>query len=447
MSEQVAAGERPAAEVVHIHAIAHGGEGVGRCPEGPETRTWLVEGALPGEQVLAVRTEEHRRMLRGRTVQVLVASPDRAAPLPEGRCGGCSWQHVRPEAQAELKRQIAEGQLRRLGIAVPEVVPSPQPLGYRRRARFHYVREGEALRLGFYRPHSHELQDAHECPVLDAPIRHARARARLLAPMLPPRGELLAVSDGTHCVLGIPGLAPRADDPQETGMRAALQSILDSVVVGVVARGGRRDLAVGRTRLSLDAQGAEDMPVRTGPFEFAQAQSAQSAALTRRVVALAEARGRRALELYAGAGNFTRALAREAAEVVAVESDRGSAAQLSRLAEKAAELGQRIQARRGDAERVLARLAEEGRGFDCVVLDPPRGGLGVAGARALAQVARGRTVYVSCDPATLARDLEVLIGAGHRAVAAVAFDMMPMTPEVEVVVALEATHGSEGKAR
>lgn len=441
---EAAAGEAPTAgQVVRIHGIAHGGEGVGRS-EG-EGRIWLVEGALPGDHVLVVRTEERRNMLRGRVVRVLAPGPARAE-VDRPTCGGCGWSHVRPEAQAELKRQIAEGQLRRLGIAVPEVVASPQALGYRRRARLHFERRPDGLALGFFRAHTHEIVEGHVCPVLDAPLRHAIGRVRPLASILPDRGELTMLSDGSAVVLGIPGVAPRHEDPEEVELRAALQAALDEVVVGVVVRGGRRELVVGKGRLALDPEGPDGLSVRTGPFEFAQAQAAQNAALVRRVRELAEARGRRVLELFAGAGNFTRALAREAAEIVAVESERESAAALLRLAKQTRAKGQaEIQVRRGDAERALVKFAEEGRGFDSVVLDPPRGGLGLAGARALARVARGRTVMVSCDPATLARDLGPLLAAGHRVVAAAAFDMMPMTPEVEVVVALDAPPGGQAE--
>ncbi|HEY8377625.1 MAG TPA: RsmD family RNA methyltransferase [Nannocystis sp.] len=441
-------------ERVEIRAIAHGGEGVGRAVgEGADPRTWLVEGALPGEHVLAVRTEVRRRMIRGRAVQVLQPSPDRAVPpCPvAGVCGGCGLQHVRPEAQAELKRQIAEGQLRRLGIAVAEALPSPRALAYRRRARLHFERAGEGgARLGFYRRHSHEVLDLAHCPVLDAPLGHALARLRGLlaaggpfAEALPARGEVHLLSDGATVVVGIPGVGPRDDDPHEEALRAALSSALDPVIVGVVVRGGRRELAVGRSRLALADAGPEDMVLSTGPFEFAQAQAAQNRALVARVVDLADASGRRVLELFAGGGNFTRALAREAAEIVAVEEDRAAAASLIRLARRTGSKGlAKIEVRRGDVTRALTRLSADGRGFDSVVLDPPRAGLGLPGAAALARVARGRTVFVACDPATLARDLGPLLEAGHRVVSALVVDMMPMTPEVEIVIALDAPGGA-----
>ncbi|WP_434416271.1 class I SAM-dependent RNA methyltransferase [Nannocystis pusilla] len=445
------AAEAAAGERVEVRGIAHGGEGVGRAVgDGADTRTWLVEGALPGEQVLAVRSEERRRMIRGRTLQVLTPSPDRVTPpCPvEGVCGGCGLQHARAAAQAELKRQIAEGALRRLGIAVPHALASPRALGYRRRARLHVERVGDEVRLGLHRRHSHEVLALAHCPVFDAPLNHALARLAALAggaggfsQVLRQlrRGEVHLLSDGAAVVVGIPGLAPREGDADEAGLRAALAEVLDNVIVGVVARGGRRELVVGRGRLALADAGPEDMAIPTGPFEFAQAQAAQNRALVERVVALADARGGQVLELFAGGGNFTRALAREAAEVVAVEEDRGSASALLRLAKKALASRQaKVEVRRLDATRALGRYAAEGRSFDRVVLDPPRSGLGLHGARALARVASGRTVFVACDPATLARDLEPMLEAGHRAASALAIDMMPMTPEVEVIVALDA---------
>ncbi|MCA9682010.1 MAG: TRAM domain-containing protein, partial [Myxococcales bacterium] len=156
---------------VLVHDLAHGGAGVGRvvAPEGGgdgsegegESRICFVEGALPGERVRMAVDAEHKRWLRGHAVEILEAAPERVA-APCGladRCGGCGWQHVDAAAQAELKRRIVAGQLRRLPIAVERVQPSPQALGYRRRARVHYRRSGETLTLGFYGQRSHEIVD------------------------------------------------------------------------------------------------------------------------------------------------------------------------------------------------------------------------------------------------------------------------------------------------
>ena len=126
-------------------------------------------------------------------------------------------------------------------------------------------------------------------------------------------------------------------------------------------------------------------------------------------------------------------------ELLAVETDAHGVEGLRQLAARiAVRGGARLIVRREPAATALSRAAEAGERFEVVVLDPPRGGLGTGPARDLARVARGRTIYVACDPATLARDLAVLTQAGHQIVDVSVFDLMPMTPEVEVVAVLDA---------
>ncbi|MBL9102114.1 MAG: class I SAM-dependent RNA methyltransferase [Myxococcales bacterium] len=421
-------------ERVAIHGVAHGGEGVGKAEAEP--RTWLVEAALPGEVVLAERVEARARMIRGRVLRVIEASAARQdAPCAiAGACGGCGWQHVRPAAQAELKRDIVAGLLRRFAVPAIAVVASPEALGYRRRARMRFERTDAGLIMGFVGRDGRSVIDAPDCPVLDGPLRHAFARVRGLAALLPAHGEVHAISDGARAVVGV---ASRAEAhghvvplPPLRGGAEAISRALDEVLVGVVGPG----IAVGTTALGVDAAGPEDMSVRTGPFAFAQAQAAQNAAMVEHVARQAGAGHRRGLELFAGSGNFTRRLAPLCKVLTAVELDAGGAANLQTLAARLAVRGCRIEVRREAAAATLAR----GGSYDLVVLDPPRGGLGSKAARDLARVAAGRVVYVSCDPATLARDLADLVTAGRSVVDVTVFDMMPMTPEVEVVVTLAA---------
>lgn len=437
---------------VVIHAIANGGEGIGRAESG-DTRVWFVEGGLPGDTVMVAPLQSKPRMLRGRALEVLVASPLRAAapcPLAE-RCGGCGWQHVRPEAQAGLKAQIVSDLLRKLGPTVTAVA-SPAALGYRRRARMHFEKRPGGLQLGFFARHGHAVIDAPVCPVMDGPLQHAATRMRQAAALLPNHGELHLLSDGARAVVGIAAssdafgqripLPPLAGDGEV--LRAGLMALLDEVLVGIVVAGPRGALGVGVEALELDAAGPEDMSVRTGPFAFAQAQRAQNAALVAHVLAqahvqvLRSGRVSRGLELFAGAGNFTRGLAAELRELTAVEMDGPAAAELQLLASRIAVVGgTRVEVRREAAATTLRGMAERRVRMDLVVLDPPRAGLGTAAARDLVKVARGRVIYVSCDPATLARDLEVLVAGGLRLVDVTVFDMMPMTPEVETVAVLE----------
>ncbi len=440
---------------VTIHAVGHGGEGIGRdLREGADTRVWFVEGGLPGDELLALPRQVKARMIRGQLTGVLQASPMRQeAPCAlAGTCGGCGWQHVKPEAQAGLKAQIVGDLARKLGVAVSTIVASPAALGYRRRARLHFERGSEGLRLGFFGRGGHAVVDAPDCPILDAPLRHALTRLRTLASALPVRGELHGLSDGKRSILGLAAQAEIGGHlvtlppliGEDAPLRARLEGLLDEVLVGIVVAGPRHGLGVGLTTLELDAAGPEDMSVRTGPFGFAQAQAAQNAALVEHVMRWADGdRGRIGLELFAGAGNFTRGLSRKVSELLAVETDARAVIGLQQIAARIGVMGGvKVVVAREPAAATLSRAAAANQRFDLVLLDPPRAGLGVSAARDLARVARGRTIYVACDPATMVRDLAVLTANGHRLIDLAIVDMMPMTPEVEAVAVLEHTGGA-----
>jgi 23S rRNA (uracil1939-C5)-methyltransferase len=421
---------------VRIRGVAHGGAGIGEEVDG-DGRTWFVHGALPDELVEAEIEHEAKRFFRARAVRVLEPSALRVeppCPLADA-CGGCGWQFVDAAGQAELKRKIVADQLRRLPVSVDRVVASPQQLGYRRRARLHYERAaGGGLALGFHRVRSRDVVDVPNCPVLTPELDATMQKLRTIAELLPPSGEVLGISDGRQVVLGLPGVRP------EPELEAACEGLLDDVLVGVVLRGGRRRRGIGTTQLQIDG-GKGQLPTYAGPFVFAQAQREQNAALVDWVVRGARPQRKRVLELYAGNGNFTRGLARHAVRVWAFDDNRDAIGALRQLA---AETGLSINAKQGGVEATVRKLASAGRTYDVVVLDPPRGGLGKGPTRDLARLATQRIVYVSCDPSTLARDLEVLVEAGFAIEDLCVFDMMPMTSEVETAVILHAPTAGGG---
>ena len=390
-----------AATRVTIHAVGHGGEGIGRAQgEGDDTRVWFVEGGLPGDLLLAEPQQVKARMIRGHLQTVLEASPMRQeAPCAlAGTCGGCGWQHVRPEAQAGLKAQIVDDLARKLGVTVTTIVPSPAALGYRRRARIHFEQGREGLQLGFFGRGGHAVIDAPACPILDAPLRHALARFRRLARALPVRGELHGLSDGRRAILGIAAEAELGGQlvklpmlgGEGASLRLKLEALLDAVLVGIVVAGPRSDLGVGLATLELDAAGPEDMSVRTGPFGFAQAQAAQNAALVAHVLRWAGGDPQRplpsphadqqhhhGLELFAGAGNFTRGLSRLVRELTAVETETRAVSSLKQLAARVGvQGGAKVLVQREPAAAALAPAAAAGHRFELGVRDTPRPGLG-----------------------------------------------------------------------
>lgn len=421
---------------IAIRSLAHGGEGVG-APEGGGP-TWFVAGALPGELVEAEAEHTAKRFVRGRLLTVSSPAPERVTPpCPQiaAGCGGCSWQHVDTARQLELKRRIVADQLRAL-VPSEDFVrtgePPPRALYYRRRARLHYVRDGDELRLGFFAAGSRRVLDVPTCMVLVPALDAAVQRLRGAASVLPHEGEVHGVTDGEAAILGLPGVRP---DP---GTLAALEGVLGGSLVGLEVRGGRQSATLGRPHLEIDG-GLGLPPIFASALGFAQANAAVNRALVRHVARAAKAEGARVLELFCGAGNLTRGLARAAQRVWAVDEDREAIGLLRKLSQAE---GLPINAKKSSAMNLVAKIAAGTSRYDVVVLDPPRRGLGETAAAAVGVVAQSRIVYVSCDPATLARDLRVLVGAGFQLSDVTVFDMMPMTPEVEVVATLVRKRGA-----
>jgi len=372
-----------------LDGLAAGGDAVGRDAQG---RVTFVAGGAPGERVRVRIVEQHARWARGELVEVLAPSTARvvpACPYAEARtCGGCPWMHVSRDAQLAAKQAIVESALRKLvarGMVIAPIAAPAPDLGWRRRTRLQI--EGDVL--GFHAPRSHRVTDIARClqlePRLDGAIQAARPA------VAGGRGEL-------HAAIGHAG---------------------DVQLIAVTDRG--RALIAGPPRLELEPG------LVTDADEFAQASAAGNAGLVAAAVAAcAPAPGRRVLELFAGGGNFTRHLVAAGADVVANELQPPATPRAG------------VRFEPGRAEEAVARLAARGERFDAVLLDPPRTGA-LAAARALAPWpdAPARVVYVACDLATAARDLEVLAGAGWTPRTAQPLDLMPQTAHVEVVAIAE----------
>ncbi len=384
-------------EIVEISALAAGGEGVAREASG---RVLFVRGAVPGDLVRARVVEPHKRFARAEIAELVRASALRVAPecRVHGECGGCGWQQIAYAAQLEAKRAILRDALVRVAgvaleaLAAPvEVAPSPQPYGTRSRARLLF-RDGH---VGYRRGRSHELVATNACPILAPPLEAALAA---LAAKPPRGGGELDLACGDDSAVSVSGVHSRA---------------------------------LAEQAISLDAPGGA---VSVSPHGFFQAHATLRRALAEAVHAHA-GRGARALELHAGAGFFTLGLAAQFADLIAVESEPRAVVDLRANLERAGRTNVRVLASR--AARALAspevmRLAPE-----VAVLDPPRTGIGESEAAALARLGARRIVYVSCDPATLARDLRVLLRSGYGLASCAGFDMFPQTPHVEALAVLE----------
>lgn len=409
-----------------VRGLAHGGEAV------VETESGLVFApfALPGERVRLVGLHRTGAILRGRVDAILDPSSDRVTPPCAllDRCGGCLLMPLSLAAQREHKRSLLQTALARVaprsGIELA-IEAEGTGLGYRRRARLHWEEASGEKRVGYRGHRSRDTIDVETCPVLAPPLSDALAAFRsTLLPHLVGAGELwLALGAGGRAVL-----AARSDVVQPPEAYLAAESLAGrEILAGVALRAGGAtvDATWGDAREWIE--GVDGAPLVSGVMGFSQANDAVSRMLVRRALEWADAGGQTVLELYAGHGNFTVGLARTAAEVVAVELDPG-----------AVEACRANLAARGLSATVIAGDAAHAtrlRRADVVLLDPPR-----QGAReVLPDIARlrpRRIVYVSCDPATLERDLRVFAELGYEPDRAAAFDMFPHTAHVEALVRL-----------
>jgi len=431
----------PAPASLSITSLDQEGRGLARL----DGKAVFVEGALPGEEVTYTTLKRKPAYEIARAESILVANPARVDPrCPHfGVCGGCSLQHFDAAAQVAAKQRTLEDTLWHLGRVRPaQLLPAiyGPTWGYRHRARLsvRYVAKKGGVLVGFHEKKSSYVADMTSCAILPPKISALLPRLRELVGSLTIRDRLpqieLAVGDGkdpAH-VLVLRILAPLAS-PDEASVRA----FADRHGVCIYLQPGGPDTAAPfhPTAPFLGYTLPEfDLTFPYAPTEFTQVNAAINRVLVRRAVALLDPRpGERIADFFCGLGNFTLPIARRGAGVVGVE---GSAALVRRAAENAA-----LNGLADGASFQVANLFEatpetvEALGpLDKVLVDPPR-----EGAIALVKALPGdgppqRIVYVSCNPATLARDAAVLVhDHGYALAAAGVVNMFPHTAHVESV--------------
>jgi 23S rRNA (uracil1939-C5)-methyltransferase len=388
-----------------------------------ETSPVYVRGALAGETVTADVDGE-----RGALVSVERASPQRQAPICRhfGACGGCDVQHLASGAYLAWKHELVVAALAARGITAqvePVVAVAP---GSRRRVVLAARRMRSGVLIGYHGPASHDIVPVEECPVaLPAIVAAIAALPPLLSLLLSRKGEarvtLTAADNGLDA--DITGASPDLDAVRR--MAAA-----DAARVARLAR-----VTVDGEPLFAEAEpfvafGPAKVVLPPGPF--LQATAVSQAAMTA-LVQEAVGDGRRIADLFAGLGAFTFPLARTM-EVLAVEWDKRSVEAMKDAVRRTQGI-RRIDVIRRDLFREPFAGKELER-LDAVVLDPPR-----AGAKAQAETLASSKVpllaYVSCNPATLARDLRILVDGGYRITRITPIDQFLFAAHVEVVVALE----------
>jgi 23S rRNA (uracil1939-C5)-methyltransferase len=441
-----------------IEKLIYGGDGLTRLPADASGRGKAVflPFVLAAEKVEATLTEQKPGFARATANAILDSSPHRIQPGCQyfEHCGGCHYQHTAYEHQLEIKKEILRETLRRFAKLELsdeiQVHPSP-PWNYRNRSRLQ-VRVTPTFAAGYFKLASHDLLAVEECPISSPLINRGIAalwqsgRAGKI-----PQGikevEFFANADDTQLLIDVSCTreARRANVRQwSEEFRTALPEIAGVVAFREPNPGDRKAstpeilVTAGAANLTYETQKAK---YRVSAGSFFQTNRHLSDELVK--IVTAGQSGDVALDLYAGVGLFSTALACDFHHVVSVESSLTSTADLSY---NQSSHGEVVQA---TTEQYLARVdnsARIGKGAalphtsyrrpDLAVVDPPRTGLGERVARLLTTLGAPRVIYVSCDPATLARDLVPLLAAGYRVEQVHLVDLFPQTYHLETVVHL-----------
>ena len=403
---------------LQLSAMAHGGSALGRH----SGRVVFVPYTIPGERVRVEIVQAHTRWARARLLEVLEPSPHRVQPpcpnFGPGKCGGCHLQHIAYEMQAELKQQVVTDQLARLGglrdIDVQDCIGAAEPWGYRNHAQFSLTPEGV---LGFLTAGGSEeplgVVPIRECMVLDPLLDDLWTALDMEWPQLyrlslrcgSATGDLLAVFELDH----YEDFEIEVDFPVSCTLLLA-----DGEVVVLMGNPHLVEYVAGR-----------DFRVSAGSFFQVNTSGAEAlVALVQEYLEPTD--GKTLLDAYCGVGLFGLSLAGQVDRIVGVEADPSALADFRYNAQGL----ENVAVIEGKAQKALASL--EGP-VDLMVLDPPRSG---AGKRTLGEVVRlqpQRVVYVSCDPATLARDARQLVDSGYQLRVVQPLDLFPQTFHIESV--------------
>jgi 23S rRNA (uracil1939-C5)-methyltransferase len=388
-----------------------------------EGKVWLVSYALPGEVVEAEPRGRQGGVAVAATTRVLEPSPHRvAAPCPYfGACGGCQLQHAAYTHQLDLKRQVVAEAWARAGLRLPPdaaVLGMEDPWRYRIRGEFEAVAEASGWRFGFHRMRSHAVLPVDSCAIHDVRIERAVpvfARAANELRLTGLQNLLLTVEPAGRGLLWRLRVNSKGWPHDEYAHRVA--ELLP-------------DAALLDDAMSLDFW---DMTFRVRSDTFVQTNYRQMLVLYRTALDMLQPLpGEKVLDLYAGIGTVSVAVARSCGSVTAVEEN-PRAVQLGRL--NARINSARVEYLPGKVEEVLrgVRLGQH----DAVILDPPRAGCEPAAIAELVRLGAGRVVYVSCEPSTHARDIAALVRGGYRVRRAAIVDMFPQTYHIESVALLE----------
>ena len=417
---------------LEINALSYGPHGIGRV----DGKAVMVPHTAPGDQIEARIIESKERYAIGKIVRLLHPSGARQSPpCPYvGACGGCSWQHIKYEAQLKAKEQSVSDALRRIGkldgFELRPIIASALEYRYRRRIR---LQVGADKRLGFFGASSHQLVEIDACLIADdrinGVIKNLQGWVRNISTAIE-HIEIVTGDESRQLVVvaqGSEGFV--SSDSGKCERLASASGPLNGLVL--VGKGWRQ--AWGQTSIAVRLSNLHSLSAEADVFT--QINPGANRRILEELLRAGEFRNSdRVLELFSGAGNFTLPIALQTKQIVAVEGYQPAVAGGQRNAAKYS-IGN-IRWICAPVPRAVAQLKQRRARFDTIVLDPPR-----VGAKDLipdlAAFGAKTVLYVSCNPATLARDLAVLVKHGYKLRMVQPVDMFPQTFHVEALALLE----------
>ena len=437
-----------------VDKVIKGGLGLGRLADG---QVVMVPRVLPGERVLVQLRRQHKQYQEADLLEVLQSSAQRIPPICPvyNTCGGCDFQHATYEEQLHLKNGILGETLCRAGLCREEELPdllgaplaSPQPFGYRQRIRLQ-VTQGV---MGYFGRQSHSLIPVSRCPLAGEGINSVLAALSASRPFQSLLSNASAIelleNPGHNSIILLIHYTrkTRPGDHQAARLLCQALPLLEAVIFNVEdqAKGpcfsdaGEIPLSGLRVEFSLpEGLCGQPLTLALEPGGFCQVNLGQNENCIKLLLEWTrEMKPGKALDLFCGMGNFSLPLAMQGWQVTGMDMQRSTIRSAVRNAETAG-LADRCRFSQESATKAARRLLTEKATFDCLLLDPPRSGCAEL-IPLLPGLEAKRIIYISCDPATLARDLAGLILAGYRLAEVRLVDMFPQTAHQETMVRLE----------
>lgn len=413
-----------------VDGISHQGEGVARI----NGKAVFIPNALPGEELEIEIMEERSRYSRGRITRIYESSPERtAARCPHYYdCGGCAYQHVEYTRELELKRQVVQDNLRRIGhidIEVKPVLGMQSPWRYRNKVSWHIANDSDYPHLAYYRGSSHDWVTINDCQIISHRMQEASNYLNQILPEIKFKPGATAIvrqsAADDSLMLILYGL-------QAAPARSSLDKLSKIFASIYFSHGNDKALTHASGSKYLEGR-LGDVKCRISPESFFQVNQQQADRMIEIVKKLAELSGSQTvLDAYCGTGTIALNLASQAAAITGIESNKSAIEDAKFNAHR--NNIHNADFINGNCEKVLPSLNKP---FDLVILDPPRSGCQKQVIDAIITSNPTKIIYVSCNPSTLARDLQLFAAKGYTVNEVQPVDMFPRTPHIETVVLIE----------